>query len=109
MSDRLDLTPLMKPKSIAVIGASQRASRATRAVSNLQRFGYHGRIFADLAEPRPGSIAIVSQSGGFSHAIAERLMRQRAVGLRYIVSCGNQAGVSVEDYVDFLVEDEDTP
>src|SRR5262245_5813312 len=35
-------------------------------------------------------------------------MRQRAVGLSYIVSCGNQAGVGVEDYVDFLVDDEDT-
>src|SRR6185436_5179686 len=63
---------------------------------------------ADLAEVRAGHVAIVSQSGGFSHAIAEHLMRQRAVGLSYIVSCGNQAGIGVEDYVDFLVEDEDT-
>src|SRR6185503_8881948 len=63
---------------------------------------------ADLAGVHAGHVAIVSQSGGFSHAIAEHLMRQRAVGLSYIVSCGNQAGVGVEDYVDFLVEDEDT-
>jgi acetyltransferase len=201
----------MKPRSIAVIGASQRLGRATRVVGNLQRFGYGGRIFpinpkydsvlglpcypdlastpepadsvvvaipaeqvpgvlteavaggvraavvlssgfaeagaagrarqaalerlaaehgllicgpncygvfnirlgaatfsADIAEPRPGRVAVVSQSGGFSHAIAEHLMRQRAVGLSYIVSCGNQAGLGVEDYVDFLVEDEDT-
>src|SRR4029450_9202341 len=35
-------------------------------------------------------------------------MQQRLVGLSYIVSCGNQAGVTVEDYVEFLVEDEDT-
>ena len=201
----------MKPRSIAIIGASQRMSRATRVVRNLQSFGYRGRIFpinpkydevlglpcfpdlastpepaesvvvgipaeqvpsvldaavdsgvraavvlssgfaeagppgqarqaqlerlsadrgllicgpncygvfnlrlgaatfsADLAEVRVGHVAIVSQSGGFSHAIAEHLMRQRAVGLSYIVSCGNQAGVGVEDYVDFLVDDEDT-
>jgi len=206
-----DLTPLMQPRSIAVVGASQRMSRATRVVGNLQRFGYGGRIFpinpkydavlglpcypdlastpepadsvvvaipaeqvpgllaeavaggvraavvlssgfaeagavgqarqamlerlaaehgllvcgpncygvfnirlgaatfsADIAEPRPGRVALVSQSGGFSHAIAEHLMRQRAVGLSYIVSCGNQAGLSVEDYAEFLVEDEDT-
>jgi acetyltransferase len=206
-----DLAPLMKPKSIAVIGASQRMTRATRVIANLLRFGYRGRIFpinpkyddvcglpcfpdlastpapaetvvvaipaeqvppvltaavdsgvraavvlssgfaeagpagqarqaalerlaaergllicgpncygvfnirlgaatfsADIAEPRPGRVAVVSQSGGFSHAIAEHLMRQRAVGLSYIVSCGNQAGVGVEDYVEFLVEDEDT-
>src|SRR5262245_17977697 len=63
---------------------------------------------ADIFEPRAGSVAVVSQSGGVSHAIAEHLMRQRAVGLSYIVSCGNQAGVGVEDYIDFLVDDEDT-
>jgi len=211
VSDRLDLTPLMKPRSIAVLGASQRVTRATRVVKNLQTYGYGGRIFpinpkyddvlglpcypdlastpepadcvvvaipaeqvpgvltaavdggvraavvlssgfaeagaagrerqavlerlaaergllvcgpncygvfnvglrvatfsADLAELRAGKVAIVSQSGGFSHAIAEHLMRQRAVGLSYIVSCGNQAGVGIEDYVDFLVEDDDT-
>jgi acetyltransferase len=206
-----DLAPLMKPRSVAVVGASQRMTRATRVIANLQRFGYGGRIFpinpkyddilglpclpdlastpepaevvvvaipaehvpsvltaavdsgvraaivlssgfaeagpagqarqaalerlaaergllvcgpncygvfnirlgaatfsADIAESRPGRVALVSQSGGFSHAIAEHLMRQRAVGLSYIVSCGNQAGVGVEDYVEFLVEDEDT-
>jgi acetate---CoA ligase (ADP-forming) len=208
----VDLTPLMKPKSIGVIGASKRMGRATRVISNLQRFGYAGRIFpinpkypeilglpcypdltatpetpdtvvvaipaaevagvlataagrgvrgaivlssgfaeagqvgrdrqialerlaaergllicgpncygvlnvalgsatfsADFAEPpRPGPVAIVSQSGGFSHAIAEHLMRQRGVGLSYVVSCGNQAGLTIEDYLEFLVMDEAT-
>ena len=198
----------MNPASIAVVGASQRMTRATRVVANLQRFGYRGRIFpinpryteilglpcypdltstpepahsvvvaipadqvpavltaalatgvrgavvlssgfgeagpdgrarqaelerlaergllicgpncygvfnirqgacqfsADVAEPlRPGGVGLVSQSGGFSHAIGEYLMQQRRVGLSYIVSCGNQAGLTVEDYVQFLVED----
>ena len=208
----MDLTPLMKPKSIAVIGASQRMGRATRVVLNLQRFGYEGRIYpinpkyedvlglrcypdlaatpeppetivvaipavdvpalltaavergvrgavvlssgfaeagpagrerqatlerlatqrgllicgpncygvlnvalgsatfsADFAvPPRPGRVAVVSQSGGFSHAIAEHLMNQRQCGLSYIVSCGNQAGVTVEDYVEFLIDDDAT-
>jgi acetyltransferase len=208
----MDLTPLMKPKSIAVVGASQRMNRGTRVIANLQRFGYDGRIFpinpryaeilglpcypdlastpepaetvvvaipaeqvpallsaaadrgvrgaiilssgfaeagppgqerqaalerlaaeggllicgpncygvfnirlgsatysADLLEPlRPGQVAVVSQSGGFSHEIAEHLMRQRCVGLSFIVSCGNQAGLTVEDYLEFLVLDEDT-
>src|SRR5262249_31214999 len=63
---------------------------------------------ADLQVARPGRVAVVSQSGGFSHAIAEHLMQQRCVGVSYIVSCGNQAGLSVEDYLDFLVSDPDT-
>lgn len=40
-----DLTPLMQPRRIAIVGASQRMSRATRVVANLRRFGYGGRIF----------------------------------------------------------------
>jgi acyl-CoA synthetase (NDP forming) len=208
----VDLTPLMKPKSIGIVGASQRIGRATRVIVNLQKFGYAGKIFpinpkyqeilglpcypnlastpeppetivvaipavdvpallataaergvrgavilssgfaeegpmgrerqaalerlavergllicgpncygvfnvrlgsatfsADfIGSPEPGSVAVISQSGGFSHAISEYLMRQRGVGLSYIVSCGNQAGVTIEDYLEFLVEDEDT-
>jgi len=62
-----------------------------------------------MAEPlRPGAVGVVSQSGGFSHAIAEYLMQQRCVGVSYIVSCGNQAGLTVEDYVAYLVDDDDT-
>jgi acetyltransferase len=207
----MDLTPLMKPDSVAVVGASPRMNRATRVIDNLHRFGYRGRVFpinprhreihglpcypdlastpetpdtvvvaipaeqvpavltaavergvrgavvlssgfaeagadgqarqallerlaaergllvcgpncygvfnirlgsatfsADMRDPLPGAVALVSQSGGFSHAIAEHLMQQRRVGLSYIVSCGNQAGVGVEDYVEFLVDDADT-
>jgi acetate---CoA ligase (ADP-forming) len=208
----MNLAPLMKPASIAVVGASQRMTRATRVIENLQRFGYAGRIFpinprysevlglpcypdlastperadsvvvaipaeqvpgvlraavatgvrgavvlssgfaeagpegqrrqaelerlatdhgllicgpncygvfnirlgaatfsAEMAEPlRPGAVGVVSQSGGFSHAIAEYLMQQRCVGLSYIVSCGNQTGLTVEDYIAYLVEDDDT-
>jgi acetyltransferase len=208
----VNLNPLMKPNSIAIVGASQRRNRATRVLENLQRFGYAGRVFpinakytevnglpcypdlgatpeladtvvvaipaaevptvladaasrgvrgavvlssgfgeagpvgrerqaaleqlaaehgllicgpncygvfnirhgsatfsADFSEaPRPGGVAIVSQSGGFSHNIAEHLMQQRAVGLSYIVSCGNQAGLGVEDYIGHLVDDDDT-
>src|SRR5262245_4587791 len=208
----MDLTPLMKPASIAVVGASARMGRGTRVVANLQQFGYRGRVFpvnpkygeilglpcfpdlratpepadlvvvaipaadvpallteaatrgtraaiilssgfgeagadgrlrqaalerlvaehgllicgpncygvfdvrrgsatfsADFTAPPPaGGVAVVSQSGGFSHAIAEALYLQRGLGLSYIVSCGNQAGVGVEDYLEFLVADADT-
>ncbi len=40
------LTPLMRPRSIAVLGASPRANTlGNNAVANLQRFGYTGSIF----------------------------------------------------------------
>src|SRR5262249_38693591 len=63
---------------------------------------------ADIRDPLPGAVAVVSQSGGFSHQVAEHLMEQRHVGVSYIVSCGNQGGVTVEDYAEFLVDDADT-
>src|SRR5262245_56040161 len=41
----MDFTPLMRPSHIAVVGASQRMSRGTRVIGNLQRWGYGGRVF----------------------------------------------------------------
>ena len=215
-----DLTPLMHPKTVAVIGASQRMSqgaiqresRGNRIIRNLMNAGFEGRIFPvnpkysevlgftcypDLAAiPEPvdcvvlaipgrqvpqllesaanagvraavvfssgfaeigpegqkrqaklealseernllicgpncygvlnvfghaplfssvipqgflsGEVALVSQSGGLSTTLANALMRNRGVGLSYIVSCGNQAGVTIEEYLNHFVEDDRT-
>ena len=41
------LDKLMRPRSIAVVGASERVDAlGTRVIRNLQRLGYQGRIFA---------------------------------------------------------------
>jgi acetate---CoA ligase (ADP-forming) len=215
-----DLAPLMRPKSVAVIGASQRPPaagsarepRGNRVIRNLRNFGYPGRIVAvnpkysevmdcpcypDLAAiPEPpdcvvlavpnrhvpdllesaaeagvragvvfaagfaeigvegkrrqarlealskerdflicgpncygmlnvfgkiplfaspipqgflaGPVGLVSQSGGLSTTIANALMLNRHVGLSHIVSCGNQAGVTVEEYFNYFIDDENT-
>ena len=214
-----DLAPLMNPRSVAIIGASQRTAsalnrepRGNRVIRNLKSFGYPGRIVAvnpkysevmdcpcypditaipepvdcvvlavpnrqvpDLLESAAGSgvraavvfsagfaeigaegkerqtrlealsrergflicgpncygvlnvfgkaplfastipqgflagpVALVSQSGGLSTTIANALMLNRHVGLSHIVSCGNQAGATVEEYFNYLVEDENT-
>lgn len=201
---------LMRPGSIAVVGASQRASRGTRVVANLRNTGFAGDVFAInpryqevqgfrcypavsavptpvdcvvVAVPAPavvdvledafeagtrgavvlssgfgegghddaerisrlrslaargmsicgpncygilnvltgaaafsgptdgllaGPVAVVSQSGGFSTLISAPLMEDRGIGCSYIVSCGNQIGVPVERYLEYLVEDENT-
>jgi acyl-CoA synthetase (NDP forming) len=214
-----DLSPLMAPGSVAVIGASQRSSsplnrepRGNRVIRNLKNFGYPGRIvtvnpkyteimdcpcYPDIAAiPEPvdcvvlavpnryvpdllesavdsgvraavvfaagfaeiggggkerqarleslslergllicgpncygvlnvhgkaplfastipqgflaGSVALVSQSGGLSTTIANALMLNRRVGFSHIVSCGNQAGTTVEEYFNYFVEDPST-
>src|SRR5262245_19384898 len=215
-----DLTPLIAPRSVAIIGASQRAPagalarepRGNRVIRNLRNFGFEGRIVAvnpkysevmdcpcypDIAAiPEPvdcvvlavpnrhvpdllesaadagvragvvfsagfaeigaegkqrqsrletlskdrgflicgpncygvlnvfgkaplfaslipqgflaGPVALVSQSGGLSTTIANALMLNRHVGLSHIVSCGNQAGVTVEEYFNYFIDDEHT-
>jgi acyl-CoA synthetase (NDP forming) len=214
-----DLAPLMNPRSVAIIGASQRTAsalnrepRGNRVIRNLKSFGYPGRIVAvnpkysevmdcpcypdistipeavdcvvlavpnrqvpDLLESAAacgvraavvfsagfaeigaegkqrqtrlealssdrgflicgpncygilnvfgkaplfastipqgflaGPVALVSQSGGLSTTIANALMLNRHVGLSHIVSCGNQAGATVEEYFNYLVEDPNT-
>ena len=214
-----DLSPLMNPRSVAIIGASQRGAsalnrepRGNRVIRNLKSFGYPGRIItvnpkytevmdcpcypeiaaipepvdcvvlavpnrhvpdlldsaanagvraavvfsAGFAEIGPegkerqarletlsrergflicgpncygvlnvfgkaplfastipqgflaGPVALVSQSGGLSTTIANALMLNRHVGLSHIVSCGNQAGATVEEYFNYFVEDDNT-
>ncbi|MGH7888175.1 MAG: acetate--CoA ligase family protein [Candidatus Binatia bacterium] len=215
-----DLTPLIAPKSVAIVGASQRGAdanlarepRGNRVIRNLKNFGFDGRIVAvnpkykevmgcpcypDIASiPEPvdcvvsavpnrhvpdllesaatagvraavvfaagfgeiggegiarqarlealsnergflicgpncygvlnvhgkaplfastippgflaGSVALISQSGGLSTTIANALMINRGVGLSHIISCGNQSGATIEEYVNYFVEDANT-
>lgn len=56
----------------------------------------------------PGPVGLVSQSGGFSNTISSPLMTDRAIGFSFLVSCGNQIGLGVERYLEYLVEDPGT-
>jgi acetyltransferase len=215
-----DLTPLIAPKSVAVVGASQRGAdanlarepRGNRVIRNLRNFGFEGRVVAvnpkysevmgcpcypdiaaipeavdcivsavpnrhvpDLLESAAnagvraavvfaagfgeiggegkarqarlealskergflicgpncygvlnvngkaplfasaippgflaGSVALISQSGGLSTTIANALMLNRHVGLSHIISCGNQSGATIEEYMNYFVEDANT-
>jgi acyl-CoA synthetase (NDP forming) len=54
-----------------------------------------------------GPIALVSQSGSLGNFAFGPLIRDRKLGFSYFVSCGNQAGLTVEDYVEYFVDDPD--
>lgn len=61
-----------------------------------------------IAKPlRPGSVAIVSQSGGLGATAFTPLMADRQLGFACFVSCGNQLGATIEDFVDYFVDDPD--
>jgi acetyltransferase len=55
-----------------------------------------------------GPVALISQSGGLSTTIANALMLNRHVGLSHIISCGNQTGATIEEYINYFVEDANT-
>jgi acyl-CoA synthetase (NDP forming) len=61
-----------------------------------------------LAQPlRPGPVAIVSQSGGLGANVFAPLMTDREIGFSHFVSCGNQIGATIEDYVEYFIDDPD--
>lgn len=62
-----------------------------------------------IPDPLPaGNVAFVSQSGGLASQIAAPLVEDRGIGLSYLVSCGNQLGLTIEDYLGYCVNDERT-
>lgn len=58
--------------------------------------------------PRPGNVALISQSGGVVNIVGDRLMEDLHVGLSYLVACGNQLGTTLEEYARYLVDDVNT-
>ncbi|MGD9942104.1 MAG: acetate--CoA ligase family protein [Burkholderiaceae bacterium] len=58
----------------------------------------------DMDRLLPGAITMVSQSGGL--ATASMALAQRAgFGFRYVISCGNEAILSVADFVSAVADD----
>lgn len=57
--------------------------------------------------PLPGSLAFISQSGTYGGALAEAA-KDKNFGLSKFISIGNQADLTVPDYLEYLADDDDT-
>ncbi|TDA64104.1 MAG: CoA-binding protein [Clostridia bacterium] len=55
----------------------------------------------------PGPVALVSQSGAMSGAIANRAL-DRGVKFSFVISTGNECGLEVCDFINFLLDDRRT-
>ena len=55
----------------------------------------------------PGPVAIVGQSGGLAMAI-KRTLEERGINTGYVVTSGNEAGLTTADYIRFFAAHEDT-
>jgi acyl-CoA synthetase (NDP forming) len=74
----------------------------------ISSYGYNfGNSYSDLPKITPGGISILSQSGGLMNALAS-VGAERSAGLNYLVSFGNQAVVTVADYIDYMADDPKT-
>lgn len=59
-----------------------------------------------LHEPKPGPVAIITQSGTLATSFS-RAMNGRGLACGFIVSCGNQIGLTIADYIDHMADDPD--
>jgi acyl-CoA synthetase (NDP forming) len=68
----------------------------------------HYRFAATMADvpsqATSGGISLVSQSGGLLNAFAE-LTGNRGIGVNYLISSGNEAGLEMADYIAELADD----
>lgn len=66
-----------------------------------------GEELESLPEPRPGNLAIITQSGALGEIIMDTL-NESGVGIRALIGVGNQADLGVEEFIEYFAEDERT-
>ena len=66
-----------------------------------------GSMFSEVDGLKPGAISMVSQSGGIS-GTASILAQRSGSGFRVTISCGNEAVLSLSDFIHALALDEET-
>lgn len=95
--NELELMETAKELDIAVMGPN--CAGFVNYIDNVQGFA-----FISDKRDRKGSVGVISQSG----QLCLSLMDCPGMRFSYIVSAGNARIIQMEDYMDFLVEDEDT-
>jgi acetyltransferase len=67
-------------------------------------YGFAATMADIPAQATSGGISLVSQSGGLLNSFAE-LTCNRGIGVNYLVSSGNEAGLETADYIAHLADD----
>lgn len=71
-----------------------------------------GASFVSMIDNRPlrtvaGPIAIIGQSGGLVMAL-KRTLEERGMDVGYIITSGNEAGLTTADYIEYFADDPQT-
>jgi acetyltransferase len=94
------LKSLIENSGIVVCGPNCMGANALRE----KYFGYPN---TELCELPPGSVALVTQSGGTLQYLGQ-VGAHRGVKFSYMISSGNEINLDLADYIDFLVADAHT-
>jgi acyl-CoA synthetase (NDP forming) len=94
------LKALIEASGLVVCGPNCMGAIALRE----RYFGYPN---TELCQLTPGSVAMVTQSGGTLQYLGQA-GAQRGVKFNYMISSGNEINLDLADYVNFLVEDQHT-
>ena len=101
----------------ALLTVARRAGVRLSGPNSLGVANITERIFATASssvnwgqeKARPAGISVISQSGALSFNPVPRRAAARGIGLRAIVSVGNQADLTVVDFLEYFVDaDEET-
>lgn len=92
-----ELLQKAKELDIAVMGPN--CAGYVNYVDNIQAFA-----FISEKRERKGNVGVISQSG----QLCLSMMDCPSMRFSYNISAGNAKGIQMEDYMEFLVEDEDT-
>ena len=68
-------------------------------------YGGFGSIFQD-GDMRAGSVAMITQSGGFGYGMAQ-MAEDAGVGFNYVVSTGNEADLTAVELIEYSLERDD--
>jgi acyl-CoA synthetase (NDP forming) len=82
---------LLGPNTVGFVNGWDRVALTFSTVGNLDALA-------------PGPVAVLSQSGGLGGCLVDRAA-DRGLGVGLFVSTGNEADLSLADYLDWLVED----
>src|SRR5258706_68995 len=97
---------LLKPKSIAIVGASEKIGPGFNAFKALEFVGYEGEIY--LVNPKSPELfgrrtyASLDQSGSVGIAL---LNSARGIGFSYLITTGNEAVTAASDYLNAVIDD----
>lgn len=99
-----DVAAIARDGGLAICGPN--CIGFTNNVAGLSLHMRYERVALDAARLQPGEqgIAFAGQSGGIVGHL-QRAARKRELPVSYVISTGNEAGLDLADYVEFLVDD----